>query len=364
MTKATVNVERPLAAGLRNCWYPLARSEDVGQAPLGVMALGEELVLWRDASGRAHAMTDRCPHRDTKLSLGEVVNGALTCAYHGFQFDASGQCIAIPSEGGACPLTRRFQVASYPTEERAGLVFGYVGDIDLFPPGRLHIPEELEHPAWSGFISHAEWGASWLRIIDNLADPMHGPFLHGRSYTLGRGARQDRLRVVDLDDTGFLVEREGQRGVNFDWVEIHLDGSLWCRLDIPYPWSAGPGEPLRIVGWVTPLDADRSACYFLRYRKLRGWKRNLWRSLYKLYLERNHWAVLEQDRVAMEAQRGIVSRVNEHLAPTDVGTIRLRRLLQQELARQREVYARAGRADPYPPAATAPAAVAEPAVAV
>jgi len=183
---------------------------------------------------------------------------------------------------------------------------------------------------------------------------MHGPFLHGRSYTLSRGKRADRLHVTDLPDGGFTVEREGQRGVNFDWVEFHQNDSLWCRLDIPYPWSAGPGDPLRIVGWVTPLDANSATCYFLRYRQVSGWRRTLWRSLYKLYLERNHWAVLEQDRVAMEAQRGIESRVHEHLAPTDLGTIRLRRLMQQELARQRTVYARAASADDPSVGPTAP----------
>jgi nitrite reductase/ring-hydroxylating ferredoxin subunit len=354
MAKPVVNVEKPLEQGLRNLWYPIAKSEQVGSAPLGVKALGEELVLWRDAEGRVRAMVDRCPHRDTKLSLGEVVDGALICAYHGFQFDATGQCIAVPSEGGDCPLARRLRVRSYPTEERVGLVFGYIGETDLFPPPPLEIAAELEDPAWTGFICQATWQANWLRIFDNLADPMHGPFLHGRSYTLGRGKRADRLQLSELPDGGFLVEREGQRGVNFDWVEFHQTGSLWCRLDIPYPWSAGPGGPMRIVGWVTPLDADSATVYFMRYRQVSGWQRILWRSLYKLYLERNHWAVLEQDRVAMEAQRGIESRLNEHLAPTDLGTIRLRRLFQQELARQREVYAGAGRANGHTSAEATP----------
>ncbi len=351
MATTAVNVERPLEQGLRNCWHPVAPAVELGTRPLGVKALGEELVLWRDANGEVHAMVDRCPHRDTKLSLGDVVDGTLACAYHGFRYDVTGQCVAIPSEGGDCPLVRRFRARAYPAAERAGLVWAYVGDTDLFPAPPLQIPEELEDAEWSGFVCRAEWRANWMRIFDNLSDPMHGQFLHARSYTLSRGKQQDRLQLTELPDGGFLVEREGQRGVNFDWVELHLDSSLWCRLDIPYPWTAGPGDPLRIVGWVTPLDANSSACYFLRYRKLTGWKRHLWRSLYKLFLDRNHWAVLEQDRVTMEAQRGIESRVNERLAPTDLGTIRLRRLFQRELARQREVYARAGRPSPYPPAA-------------
>jgi phenylpropionate dioxygenase-like ring-hydroxylating dioxygenase large terminal subunit len=353
MAKTIVNVERPLESGLRNCWYPLAPAADLGSAPLSVKALGEELVLWRDAQGRPHVMADRCPHRDTKLSLGDVVDGALTCVYHGFQFDTTGQCISIPSEGGDCPLARRLRLRSYPAQDRVGLVWGYIGDVELFPPPPLRVAEELESPEWSGFICQATWRTNWLRVYDNLADPMHGSYLHQRSYTLSRGARSGRMRVMELPDDGFLVEREGQRGVNFDWIEFHNTGALWCRLDIPYPQTAGPGDPLRIVGFVTPLDERSCTVYFLRYRQLKGWKRTLWRTLYKSYLERNHWHVLEQDRIALEAQRGIESRVHEHLVQADIGVIRLRRFFQQELARQRAVYARASESNGHAPPAEA-----------
>jgi phenylpropionate dioxygenase-like ring-hydroxylating dioxygenase large terminal subunit len=228
-------------------------------------------------------------------------------------------------------------VPTYPATERVGLIWGYIGDVQRFPPPPLEFAEELENPEWSGFICQATWQTNWLRIHDNLADPIHGSFLHARSYTLSRGRKDTPMRVRDLPDGGFVVEREGQRGINFDWTEYHLSGTLWCRLDIPYPWSAGPGDPLRIVCFITPLDEHRSTAYFLRYRQLTGWKKLLWRTLYRLFLERNHFRVIEQDRVALEAQRGVESRLHEHLASSDVGTIRLRRMLHQELARQRAV---------------------------
>jgi phenylpropionate dioxygenase-like ring-hydroxylating dioxygenase large terminal subunit len=239
-------------------------------------------------------------------------------------------------------------VPGYPTQERSGLIWSYVGDVDLFPPPPLEYAEELDSPEWAHFMCRAKWQANWLRAIDNLADPMHAQFLHARSYTLSRGSRVDRLTVSELPDDGFLVERVAQRGVNFDWTEFRYTGTLWCRLDVPYPWSAGPGGPMRIVGFVLPHDADTCTVYFPRCRKVTGWQRALWRTLYKTFLEQRHWAVLEQDRVVIEAQRGVESRLHEHLAPTDVGMIRLRRFFQQELARQRAVYARAGRPDPYP----------------
>ena len=149
--------------------------------------------------------------------LGEVVGDNLTCAYHGFQYDAGGQCVAVPTEGGDCPLARRLRVPSYPAEERAGLIWGYIGDVALFPPPPLRMPEELDSAAWSGFIQQATWRTSWLRVWDNLADPMHGPFLHARSYTLSRGMRQDRMRFEDLNGGTGLdprgPRRTRQRGV-------------------------------------------------------------------------------------------------------------------------------------------------------
>ena len=82
MMKPLVNREEPLKTGLRNYWYPLARAADLASKPRRALALGEELVLWRDSRGRAHIMRDRCPHRDIQLSLGEVVGDVLACAYH------------------------------------------------------------------------------------------------------------------------------------------------------------------------------------------------------------------------------------------------------------------------------------------
>ena len=55
--------ETLLEEGLRNLWYPIAPSWQVGENPLGVTRLGERIVIWRDRDGAVHALEDRCPHR-------------------------------------------------------------------------------------------------------------------------------------------------------------------------------------------------------------------------------------------------------------------------------------------------------------
>ncbi len=334
-----VGVEEGLKPGLRNRWYVMLESDKLGEKPVAVEALGENLVVWRDGQGKARCMTDFCPHRGAKMSLGEVVRGELSCWYHGASFNGEGVCTGFPAEGSDSKMPKRLKIKSYPVQERVGLVWAYIGEVDLFPPPPLVLPSELESDEWTGFVCHAHWKTNWLVALDNLADPMHAPFLHGRSYTLRFGSKQDRVILIDLPH-GFRVEREKQKGVNFDWAELYDDSTVYCRLDIPYPKSAGPGGPLRIVGFITPNDAGESDVYFLRYRQVSGWQRKLWRTLYKTRLEARHWNVLEQDRTMMEGI-GLEARLGEHIAQTDIGVVRLRKMLNMEHARQQEIYRQA-----------------------
>ncbi|HSU88191.1 MAG TPA: aromatic ring-hydroxylating dioxygenase subunit alpha [Terriglobia bacterium] len=327
---ARAEFETELRFGLQNMWYPVCQSARVKDKPLGLHRLGHDIVVWRDEAGKIHVHDDRCLHRGAKLSVGEIVNGTLRCAYHGWCYDTAGQCVAIPtSQTAQAKLAPRLRLRSFECQERAGLVWAHFseGGAQEAPP--LVIPQELEDPEYSGFICEAEWRANWMLVLENLADPMHGPFLHGQSLTLGRGALEDDMRTTRNAD-GFIVEREGQRGVNFDWSEFYCRDSLWVRLDIPLPF--GPKGILRILCFATPIDEDRTLVYFLRYRKFSGWKRAYWRFLYKTFWQKQHFKVIEQDRVILESQRGAQSRVAEHLANSDRGVTELRKLLREKIA--------------------------------
>ncbi len=97
----------------RTLWHPVALSHAVGNRPLGAQLLGEDLALWRDDTGTAHAWADQCPHRGARLSLGRVSRGQLECLYHGWRFEGSGQCVAVPAvpefKPGPRHCARRFE---------------------------------------------------------------------------------------------------------------------------------------------------------------------------------------------------------------------------------------------------------------
>jgi phenylpropionate dioxygenase-like ring-hydroxylating dioxygenase large terminal subunit len=214
-------------------------------------------------------------------------------------------------------------------------VFVYMPSRTEPEPPPFDGPPEFNDPEWTGFLCMARWGCSYRYALDNLADPMHGSFLHADSFTLAYGAKQDLMKLEEVPE-GIFIARVGQQGQNLDRTQfVTAEGSLHCRLDIPYPPSAGPGGPFRIIGYVTPVDAEVCLVFFWRLRRVSGLAREAWRFLYRAALEDHHWRVLEQDREILEGMEPD-ARDHELLYQHDIGVGRLRRILAQRARQQIE----------------------------
>src|SRR5579885_423452 len=94
---------------LSDFWYPALLSQALrGRKLLKTTLLGVPVVVGRDASGRAFAMKDICPHRGIPLSCGRVEGENLECCYHGWKFNVhSGTCMEIPSLTADSRISRR-----------------------------------------------------------------------------------------------------------------------------------------------------------------------------------------------------------------------------------------------------------------
>jgi phenylpropionate dioxygenase-like ring-hydroxylating dioxygenase large terminal subunit len=227
---------------------------------------------------------------------------------------------AFPS----CPLVGRTAVRSYAAVEQSGCIWAYFGEGEPIP---FDIPEDLRDGSWTGFLMTETWDCSYQYVYDNLADPMHGSYLHAQSATLAWGSKEDRLRL-EKTDRGFIVAREGQQGVNFDWSEFVDSGAYWFRIDIPYPAKAGPGGPFRVIAFVTPLDTAHCQVFFWRLRRVEGWQRDMWRFLFKARWEERHHVVVAQDRAILEAMPK-EAKPREMLYQHDIGVAQLRRILRK-----------------------------------
>jgi phenylpropionate dioxygenase-like ring-hydroxylating dioxygenase large terminal subunit len=319
-----------LARGVRNAWYPVVPSWRVSEAPLGITRLGENIVLWRDATGEVHALEDRCPHRGARLSLGWNLGDRVACWYHGIEINGNGRIVDVPAVE-SCPMTEERCVRAWPVTEAHGAIFLWFGD-DLHreaPP--LEFPEQLASPEWGSMLCTAHWKCNWQFAVDNVMDPMHGAYLHAASHSMAEGDRQAEMRTRKTPQ-GLVFEKVGQRDVNFDWVEWGESDSFWMRLAIPYKKRFGPGGQFYIIGYATPVDDENCMVFFWRCRKAEGWQRDVWRFMYRNRLEGLHWTVLEQDRVVLE-DMAPDPRSGEYLYQHDAGMVRIRRRLE-EVARE------------------------------
>jgi len=318
-------IEQRLDQGLEGQWYIVAKSSDVADGkPFAAKALGRHIVLWR-TEGKINCVEDYCPHRGARLSRGEVLGDNIACRYHGLVISGEGCIVKVPAMPN-CSLEGRMAVRRYEVREMAGAVFAYIPSATQPEAPEFELPHELTNDEYTTFLCTGVWECNYRYALDNLADPMHGCYLHANSFTLAYGTKQD-LTQIEKTDEGFIIGRVGQRGDNFDWTEVVADAPLpYCRLDIPYPPAGGPGGVMRILTFVTPLDENNCRIFFYRTRKVGGLTRELWRFLYRARFETRHWRVLEQDREMLSAMPQD-ARGREMLYQHDIGVSRLRKTL-------------------------------------
>jgi len=165
-----------------NFWYPTCLSSALTDKPLKRRMLGQDFVLFRDAAGVAHCLSNTCTHRGGSLSGGQITGNHVECPYHGWQFDGEGRCRRIPSLGAQAKIPSRARVDAYPTQERYGLVFAFLGDLpEAERPPLLHIAEygpDGPIEGWTVTIQAFEWGFDYKRSMENGIDPAHNEFVH------------------------------------------------------------------------------------------------------------------------------------------------------------------------------------------
>jgi vanillate monooxygenase len=187
----------------RNCWYVAAWSRDIGRALVARTILDTPVVLYRTEAGAPVALADRCPHRFAPLSKGTLQGDQLRCAYHGLVFDAAGVCRHVPGQRTIPPGT---QVARYPTVERWGWVWIWMGEAAPAEPASIPDFHWNEAPDWAVTGGEMRINANYMLAVDNLLDLSHIAYLH--PHTLGSDAVAEASDVTtERRDNGVRVTR-------------------------------------------------------------------------------------------------------------------------------------------------------------
>ena len=183
-----------------NFWYVTGRAEEITEQPLKRRMLGQDFVLFRDSQGIARCLSNTCPHRGGSLAGGKVKGDCVECPYHGWQYDGEGHCHRIPSLGPGAKIPARTRVDAYPTTERYGLVFAFLGDLpEEERPPIMDIPEfmgDKPDEGWAATIQHFDWDFDYKRSIENGIDPAHNEFVHP---THGFSGEREDYKVPELN---------------------------------------------------------------------------------------------------------------------------------------------------------------------
>jgi phenylpropionate dioxygenase-like ring-hydroxylating dioxygenase large terminal subunit len=173
--------------GFRNYWYPVTWSSRVGKRPVTVRLLGDPIMLRRE-QGKVHAFYDQCPHRGIPLSVGrQEFPGTWSCRYHGWTYDCeTGVLRAALTDGPDSPICGKVRVRTYPVEERAGLVWLWMGAGAPTVPVETDIPEPMLAPDTLVVGRIVQRENNWRLAAENGYDEGHVLFLHryGNLWTM------------------------------------------------------------------------------------------------------------------------------------------------------------------------------------
>lgn len=90
MHDCSVGARETLMPSALDHWHPVLSLRALGRRPRRVTVCGQDIVLFRAASGRVGALQRECPHRRMPLERGRVDGESLVCVYHGWRFRPDG----------------------------------------------------------------------------------------------------------------------------------------------------------------------------------------------------------------------------------------------------------------------------------
>ncbi|MEM7553611.1 MAG: aromatic ring-hydroxylating dioxygenase subunit alpha [Cyanobacteria bacterium P01_A01_bin.84] len=160
-----------------NYWYPVSWSDrlKLGEV-IPVQVWKMPIAVYRDRTGKLHALEDACPHKGVSLHLGDVIGENLACPYHGWQFDENGNCVSIPylPPGQKLPCAK---ARSYPIREKYNIIWIFPGDTSALENTEFPEIPEYNQPGWLVVPIPGDFKAHFSICNENTMDVFHG-YLH------------------------------------------------------------------------------------------------------------------------------------------------------------------------------------------
>ena len=349
----------PLHNYWKKQWIPALRSEalEPGGAPQKVELLCEKYVAFRGDDGKVGFLYETCPHRGISLALGRNEGNRLTCIFHGWSFDADGNCTRMPTEKDQS-FCQKVKGQGFKVREGGGIVWVYLGEGQ--PPkfcdyAFTYLTREHARPR----ASYNE--ANWLQNVETLLDSAHIGLLH-HDTTADASLPQAGLQLVTGNDTPKYTLEQRPYGLRSYSLRSSGSENDYLRVtEFVAPGTAFIGTTDAEAGFliiVVPVNNTRSLQWYIYWDTRQPIDNNLpdFALLGTDDSDDNFAASRQgtpnygQDREAMRASKSwsgvpgvifedyavaesipIVDRTREFLGSGDLAIVRLRRELMERI---------------------------------
>ena len=381
----------PCGALMRHYWQPVALldefdptlSPEMAVRPVkAVRVLGQDLVLFKDASGVFGLLDRDCPHRGADLSFGRRESaeqgGGLRCPFHGWKFAVNGQCLETPAEPASNRMCERIKQRSYPLIDKSGVLFAWLGPENSAPPPFPNF-DCFAAPATHTFAFKGMWNCNWLQAFEVGVDPAHPSFLHvffndeplvdtgdnaagrqfrsgsageidGEQWPMTRIMREFNQPEISVEPTAFGMQLTALRTMTAALTHVRVTNAIF-----PHTFVIPLSETMTITQIHLPVDDTHTYWYSIftsfaapidkkamRDQRLRAnpapnylpvsgrhnqWGFNAQEQQAETFLGMGEDDINVHDQWACESMGAIADRTREHLATSDKAIIANRRML-------------------------------------
>ena len=329
----------PAGELLRRYWQPVAAAGQLTEdKPIKkVRVLGEDLVLYQDLSGGYGLMAERCPHRLASLAYGIVDEEGIRCPYHGWKFDASGKCLEQPAEPEGSTLKDESQHTAYPVKRLGGLLFAYLGPLPAPNIPRWDVLAWEHGKRWVQVQSMLD--CNWLQAMENSVDPSHLYWLHGKSAHLAKVVShyEEEHEFIQFD-YGIMKRRTTPGTKPGAKPQVDQHPLIFPNTLRHVSKDKGNGQIRHNLQMRVPVDDTHTQVFMVLFEATEG-ERSPADGIapieyFNLMGEDDDYCmdvVLSQDAMAWETQGSVADRSLEILGVADMGIVKFRRLVQEQI---------------------------------
>jgi phthalate 4,5-dioxygenase oxygenase subunit len=285
---ARVEGGAPMGQIMRRHWLPACMSEEVADrdgAPVRTRLLGEDLVVFRDSSGRLGVLGDHCRHRGASLAFGRNEDCGLRCLYHGWKFDVDGNVLEMPSEPDAERIKRTVKQKSYPVREGGGFVWTWMGSQDQM--------RDFEAPAWAPSpatkisIVKMHTACNWAQVLEGSIDSAHSSSLHSTDMPAaevdGAKATETNWPRPSTDKAPRLQVQQTDYGFQYAAIRkpiLNPDTHEYVRTTLfvaPFTVLIPPNDQYNLAQMLVPIDDHNCMFYWVAWHETKGISQDAWR---------------------------------------------------------------------------------------